>query len=229
MINNTRRSRTAGVAAACALAAAVALSAQGPGDRRLADVQVTSAGIDFVSQVEHGGAILRVSGTEAEYRFTFGPGESPFLSAFDAKGEPLADGVYGWELELLPVAGDRADLMRAASENGGQAPQALPLQSGAFTIAGGYVVDPDEREADASRVSEASGQAVHHDEAAAPSERRPALDDDAAVAAGAVETRTPAAPVVRAEGADARPISLDSDESVAAGLSSERHDGTNSQ
>lgn len=210
----------AALAAACVLFAATSLAAQGAGDRPLADVRMTSAGIDFVPLEAHGGAILKVSAGDVIHRYTFGPDESPWLSVFDAEGEPLADGVYSWELELLPPAEARADLIRSAAKNRGDAPEALTRQTGSFTLVGGYAVDPTLREPGAVGSARKGPVEIHHHEGSAGA-RGPQTDGDEAVLGGAVETRAPQ-PV--AETARARPAGPDSDEMVAAGLSAERRD-----
>jgi hypothetical protein len=203
--------------------AASSLAAQEAGDRQLVEVQMAPVGIDFVSLEAHGGAVLKVSAADTVYRYTFGPDESPWLSLFDADGEPLADGVYGWELELLPVASSRADLIRSAARNRGDAPEALNRQTGSFALAGGYLVDPDLREASADRPrARAAVEDAGHLHAK-EGERAPQIDSDAAVLAGATELPRPLSEA-SPEASSERPVALDSDEMVAAGVSVERRD-----
>jgi hypothetical protein len=210
------------LAGTCVPWVASSLAAQGTPDRQLVDAQMATSGIDFVTLQPHGGAVLTVSAGDAVHRYTFGPDESPWLSLFDAAGEPLADGVYAWELELLPVADSRADLMRSAARNRGDAPEALSRQTGSFALVGGYVADPTLREPGAEPSTVAQSTTVHHEGTAR--DRGPQLDSDGAVAAGAVESRGPEATTRPEAGRAARPVGLDSDEMVAAGLSVERRD-----
>jgi hypothetical protein len=116
----------------------------------LATITVSSAGIDFRPEVEYDRAILTVAGGDAVRRFEFAPGESPFLDVFAGGGDALADGTYGWELDLLPTQDQRRELMIAASKNGGVAPGARQAQNGSFTVVGGYIVDPELQEAQAT-------------------------------------------------------------------------------
>lgn len=222
MMIGMRRSRSGWVTAVAAAAViplvSPALLDAEERSRTLADVQVSSTGVDFVAAVDHGGAILRVSGGGEDHVFTFGPGESPWLSAFDAAGEPLADDVYTWELQLLPLPEDRAELMKAAAENDGLAPQALPRQSGSFAIAGGFLADPAEVEPSSPPQPRSRHDAEEH---AAPlrdpREPRVQYDDDAATLAGLVEPEVAVTPApADAAARDARPSSADSDASALA-------------
>lgn len=105
-------------------------------------VRVSSAGVDFLPEGDYARAVVTVSGGGEVSRYVFGSGDTPFVSAFDAEGEALADGVYQWELELVPTVGTRRELMIEATKSGGRATSAQEPQSGAFTIVDGFIVDP---------------------------------------------------------------------------------------
>jgi hypothetical protein len=123
----------------------------------LATVTVSSTGVDFRPEVEYNRAILTVSGGGQVFRYEFSPGEEPFLDIFRPTGEPLADGVYNWELDLLPASEARATLMIAATKNDGEASDAREAQTGAFAVVDGYIADPELEEASGRRYADSAG------------------------------------------------------------------------
>ena len=84
-----------------------------------------------------GGLAMTVTGP-AEYLWTaeFSPGEPPWFASRDADGNPLPDGLYLYELKLVPLQGD-----------GIAGP---PSQSGKLAILdGGFVMDASTENAEA--------------------------------------------------------------------------------
>lgn len=152
MIRHSLRHGTALVAifVAGSLAMAVPIAAQEE-TGQLAAVNSSSAGVDFRPAVEFERAILTLSKDGEVSRYEFSPGEDPFLGVFDPAGEVLADGLYFWELQLLPSRDARAALMTATTENGGHTPGVRERQTGTFAIVDGYIADPDQAEAGAGR------------------------------------------------------------------------------
>jgi hypothetical protein len=130
-------------AAALCLALAPAAAAQD-----VAQVRAGSGGLDFLPVVEHGGFVLTVSGPEGfHHRAEFGSGESPSFSTFDHAGGVLPDGVYNYELRVVPNDTQRREAFEAnqvATKAG--AGLERPVQSGAFSIIGGAVVAGGETE-----------------------------------------------------------------------------------
>jgi hypothetical protein len=86
--------------------------------------------LEWTTAVDHEGISLAVADPYAQVRtFSFTAGEAPVFSLVDARGVPLADGTYTWELRLIP---------RRGANPGGSL-----VQSGYFTIAEGGVVSND--------------------------------------------------------------------------------------
>ncbi|HWM92934.1 MAG TPA: tail fiber domain-containing protein [Thermoanaerobaculia bacterium] len=102
-------------------------------------VKAGSVLLEWVPLVEAESATLTLSDPRGDIRtFRFGPGATPALSLFDAKGAPLPDGSYTWELRTAEGA-----------------------QSGSFTIAEGSLVSPDL--AEQPRLRTAADQVVPDD------------------------------------------------------------------
>ncbi len=107
--------------------------------------------------------VLIVAGPGGTTRQEFPAGETPAFSLFDAAGDHVADGVYKWELRVVPLV-DAATrrAMQAEREAGtnrvveglrtsGATPPAT-YQSGAFSVVGGAAVMPGDVEEGAGGV-----------------------------------------------------------------------------
>jgi len=101
--------------------------------------------------------VLVVSGPSGTFREEFAAGDLPFFSLFDEAGGHVANGVYKWELRMMPLLDEATRrAMRAEREAGtGRIAEelrtsgALPAatyQSGAFSVLGGTLVMPGDVE-----------------------------------------------------------------------------------
>lgn len=138
-----------------ALGLPAAAGAEPPGgtaDR--ARVAVYAGGVDLIPEVAYRRATLTVSGNGVDHRYDLAPGQSLSIGMFGPDGQLLADGVYTWELRLVPTEATAAELRRSAAENGGRALAAWTAQSGTFTIRGGIIADPALGEASRRRAAE---------------------------------------------------------------------------
>lgn len=133
-----------GIAGLASLALPPAATAQPElGDRDLASVTVFSGGVELRPLLDYREAIVTVAGNGFENRLVFEPGERIEIGTFDLEGEPLGDGVYRWELELLPDEAAAIEMRIEATLNGGTVPKPWPHQSGSFAILGGVVASTD--------------------------------------------------------------------------------------
>jgi hypothetical protein len=143
------------------LCAAPAARAEEP-RRELAAVKMDPAGIEWIPLAAYESMVLTVSGPQGFFlRRELDGGSRPTFEPFTGKGEPLSDGLYVWELRAAPaldletrkvLAGMRRPGGEAALERlgaAGELPQALPAQSGVFTIRNGAILRPHRREAGA--------------------------------------------------------------------------------
>ena len=118
---------------------------------------------------------LTVSGPGgAIFSREFQAGETPSFSVFDGGGQARPDGVYHYELRVVPrldpvvreklrayrETGDRSIL--AELRRSGKLPSDVPVQSGSFSIKGGSVVDDSAAEAPTGKpgVQNRSGKAI---------------------------------------------------------------------
>lgn len=145
---------------------------------------VYSASVQLVASEPFEEAALTVSNGDLKFRQKFARGERPEIGLFDPAGNLLPDGVYRWELDLVPTAEAAEKLRDAARKHGAHNTSAWVPRSGSFAIAGGRFVDPNASEPDAVRVeSGLSGSQMK----AAFGGREPERGTDAMVAGGACE------------------------------------------
>src|SRR5215210_7229050 len=126
---STRLWMTALLVAAVCLPALPAARAAAP----LATMNIGAAGLDWQPAGSYEKMTLTVSGPDGLIlRREFRAGTAPSLGLFGKNGKPLPDGAYTYELTASPIL-DQAtrDAMAAA------------CQAGAFTIAGGAIVQQD--------------------------------------------------------------------------------------
>ncbi len=161
------------------------LAAQGPargGGTQVASAAVFAGGVDLTPAVRYRQAIVTVSGNGVTFQQVYKPGESLSIGAFDPKGYVLADGVYTWELQLVPDAKAAEKLRASAARSGGIAPEAWQPATGTFAVVGGAVVGPDLVEPRPARQAVAASAGMPAQDFVAPSGVREAGgDDDAAV------------------------------------------------
>jgi len=133
------------------LALTPALSAQTV--QNVAEVHFGSGGVEFAPVVGHGTIVLTVSGPDGFYRrVELGAGESPFFSLFDEAGNVLPDGVYRYELTVGPAELRRREALDGTQglDKGSPGPAVVGtrIQSGAFAIQSGALVDGSLQEPD---------------------------------------------------------------------------------
>ncbi len=167
----------------------------------LAATAVYSGGVDFRPNVDFGGATLTVSGNGRVFQQAFAAGDNISIGMFDPEGQPLADGVYSWQLDLLPDAATARELRRAASLTGGKPDGAWQALTGSFAIRGGVIADQRSAEAQQRTGSRPqSGLRSALTPSSLGSSRGAAEDDDTAVGSrsGAEEQINAAAARLRA-------------------------------
>jgi hypothetical protein len=115
---------------------------QGP----IAAVTIEAGVISWEPRVENGGLNLTISGPGDFYlRQEYEPGARPTFTPKDSAGNPLPDGVYKYELQLMPVLGEALggydESQRGIVPLKG--PGKAPVQSGSFSILNGGFVTQD--------------------------------------------------------------------------------------
>jgi hypothetical protein len=126
-----------------------------------ADVATVASGGDAVvwqpAVDRYDRLVLVVAGPAGTVREEFATGQTPYFSLFDEAGGHVADGIYKWELRVMPLLDEATRrAMRAEREAGtsriaeqlrtsGTLPAAT-YQSGAFSVIGGSLVLPGDLE-----------------------------------------------------------------------------------
>ncbi len=141
------------VAVTVCLALAPSLNAQGAWD--VAEVRFGSGGVEFAPVVGHGMLVLTVSGPDGFYlRAELGAEERPFFSLFDEEGNVRPDGVYRYELTAGPAELRRREVLDGTQgierASVGPVVGGARVQSGAFAIRGGALVDGSLQEPDSA-------------------------------------------------------------------------------
>jgi len=140
-----------GAIAAVLLLTAPNAAAAGP---QFATTRSTGGGLEWTVISSVSGVELRVAGGDFHHTETF-TGGNPRFAARTADGAQLPDGIYKWELSIVPEGikpvangfnNGRGANLEAAPQRGfaNRRSQGQPLvQSGSFTVRGGSVVDPN--------------------------------------------------------------------------------------
>lgn len=211
MNTTTTRSGTLSLAAAliAGLMAAVAVPGALAGERSdLAGHVTYSGGVDFQPYVDFASATLVLSGNGQDYQWSFESGDQLSIGTFDTAGQPLADGPYDWQLQLVPDQATARELRIAASLNDGNAPNAWHPLTGSFVIRDGQIADAELAEpGQLTRPGPRPGLRSAMTPSALGASRERAEDDDAAVGSDTeAETRVSAAASRRAAPAPAAAV-----------------------
>jgi hypothetical protein len=107
-------------------------------------ITITATRITWRPLVKNGGLLLTISGPDFYLQKKYGATARPTFKSTDSAGKPLPDGVYVYELQLMPVAAGDAqprvdDAERGLSPVRGEEPQ---VHAGAFTVVGGQFAVP---------------------------------------------------------------------------------------
>ena len=166
------------VAGLVSIALPTALEARGGAG--VATAVVHAGGVDLLPSVRYGRAIVTVSGNGAVFRQVHRAGKALRIGVFDSRGQLLADGVYKWELQLVPDARSARRLRRQVQENGGGA--AWRSLTGTFAVRNGLIADRARAEArPPARAPSAFRGAFPSTVGGASRARASAGDDDGAV------------------------------------------------
>ncbi|MHC4617680.1 MAG: hypothetical protein ACYTEQ_07990, partial [Planctomycetota bacterium] len=129
-----------------ALSLSAPVAAQGP----VAAVSITPSEITWTSLAENDGAILTISGPDGFYlQQAYDAGAVPAFGSTDGAGNTRPDGVYTYELVLIPADVEYLKVDETQRGLTKDATEAL-VQSGSFAVLGGSFVTQDETEGTAT-------------------------------------------------------------------------------
>jgi hypothetical protein len=108
------------------------------------DITITATQITWSPLVKNGGIMLTISGPDFYLQQEYGATAHPTFESTDSAGNPLPDGIYVYELQLMPVNDGDAQPSIDDAERGivpvhGEEPL---VHGGAFTVVGGQFAVP---------------------------------------------------------------------------------------
>lgn len=133
--------------AGAVLATAMALlPAAAPG--QIATVSSGPSGLSWRATIPHDALILTIGGNGHALRTELGSGEMAEFALVDEEGHVLPDGLYKWELRIVPPrsTADALAGLEAAPVSSRRPRPEVPAQSGSFRIMNGALVDPERTE-----------------------------------------------------------------------------------
>ncbi|MEZ5333455.1 MAG: hypothetical protein R2991_15795 [Thermoanaerobaculia bacterium] len=122
----------------------------------LATVNSFGSGVEWTAQVPNDGLILTVSGGGYTVQTRFDDGARPYFEPYDENGDRLPDGVYNWELVVVPrlqdLPSERFENGRSSADgsrsHAGEAPE-RQVMSGTFRVQNGSIAQGGQEEAEA--------------------------------------------------------------------------------
>lgn len=123
-------------------AGAAASTGEVPDAEPVADVMIGANGINWMPKVGYAQLVLRVAGPDGTIsRKTFEEGSTPYLDLSGIYGEGGCEGLYTYELRVIPVKGKKVrdvEGLPAAAPAANR--QRALTQSGSFRVRGGMIV-----------------------------------------------------------------------------------------
>jgi hypothetical protein len=113
--------------------------------RQVADEMIGTSGITWMPKVNYARLEVRVARPDGTtFQKTFASGNTPYLDLSSIAGHSLMDGLYNYELRVIPTAGSRR-VRDTSTTNAVEPPlekQSGLVQSGSFLVQGGSIVTP---------------------------------------------------------------------------------------
>ncbi|NIM12628.1 MAG: hypothetical protein GTO45_10985, partial [Candidatus Aminicenantes bacterium] len=113
--------------------------------RPVADEVLGSSGITWMPKVNYAQLVVRVARPDgSNFEKTFSTGSTPYLGLSSIAGYSSMDGLYNYELRVIPAAGTRK-VRDISTTNAVEPPlenQNGLVQSGSFMVQGGSIVTP---------------------------------------------------------------------------------------
>jgi hypothetical protein len=135
----------------------------GDAQEAFAEVMIGSSGINFMPKVSY--AEMRVSVARADgsvFQETFESGSMPYLDLSTICGSTSRDGIYTYELRIIPAARQkiRGDVERAGLERSEPRVHRALVQTGSFSVQNGAIVTPSGAQEGLSRTQDV----LHYDD-----------------------------------------------------------------
>jgi hypothetical protein len=123
-------------------AGAAASTGEVPDVEPVADVMIGATGINWMPKVGYTQLVLRVARPDGTiFKKTFEGGSTPYLDLSGIYGEGVCEGLYKYELRVIPVKGKKVRDVEGLSAAAPAANRQRALtQSGSFRVQGGMIV-----------------------------------------------------------------------------------------
>jgi hypothetical protein len=122
-----------------------------------AEVMIGSSGINFMPKVSYAELVVTVSRADGSiFQRSFDSGSTPYLDLSSICGSTSRDGIYTYELRIIPVMRQkiRGSVERAGLERSEPLHQRALVQTGSFSVQNGAVVPPSGAQEGLSRTQD---------------------------------------------------------------------------
>jgi hypothetical protein len=128
-----------------------------------AEVMIGSSGINFMPKVSYAELVVSVARADGSvFQRSFDSGSTPYLDLSSICGSTSRDGIYSYELRVIPAARQkiRGEVERAGLERSEPQYQRAMVQTGSFSVQNGAIVPPSGAQEGLSRTQDV----LHYDD-----------------------------------------------------------------
>jgi hypothetical protein len=128
-----------------------------------AEVMIGSSGINFMPKVSYAELVVSVARADGSiFQRSFESGSTPYLDLSSICGNTYRDGIYTYELRVIPAARQkiRSDIERAGLERSEPRLHRALVQTGSFSVQNGAIVPPGGAQEGLSRTQDV----LHYDD-----------------------------------------------------------------
>jgi hypothetical protein len=143
-------------------AGAAASTEEVPDAEPVADVMIGATGINWMPKVNYAQLVITVARADGSvFQRNFDSGSTPYLDLSSIFAGASCDGIYSYELRVIPAAGPRSrkSVERAGLEKEFRSRRAL-TQTGSFSVQNGAIVPPSGAQEGLSRTMDV----LHYDD-----------------------------------------------------------------
>ena len=135
----------------------------GDAQNEFAEVMIGSSGINFMPKVSYAELVVTVARADGSvFQETFESGSTPYLDLSSICGSTYRDGIYTYELRVIPAARQRirGEIEKAGLERSEPQFHRALVQTGSFSVQNGAIVPPGGAQESLSRTQDV----LHYDD-----------------------------------------------------------------
>ena len=135
----------------------------GDAQNAFAEVMIGSSGINFMPKVSYAELVVTVARADGSvFQETFESGSTPYLDLSSICGSTYRDGIYTYELRVIPAARQRirGEIEKAGLERSEPQFHRALVQTGSFSVQNGAIVPPGGAQESLSRTQDV----LHYDD-----------------------------------------------------------------